>query len=125
MVATDVASRGIGMLDRIFIVPFPFRFLFPSLLLKLGGFMWIALLSATDFSCLFSRLVRAPDVSFGPLVKNYRGILVQCSLLRLSFRLTVYQTGTEADWIFLDSFKLHFQGYPGSSQEAILKTRMP
>lgn len=48
MVATDVASRGIGMLDRIFVVPFHFNV--PTLLLTLCGSMWIALLSATDYS---------------------------------------------------------------------------
>lgn len=48
MVATDVASRGIGMLDRIFVVPF--HFTVPTLLLTLYGSMWIALLSATDCS---------------------------------------------------------------------------
>lgn len=49
MVATDVASRGIGMLDRIFIsFPMPFPFLTFSLLLTLCGSMWIAVLSAMD-----------------------------------------------------------------------------
>lgn len=32
---------------------------------------------------------------------------MQRSLLRLSFRLNMYQTGTEADWIPLDLVKLH------------------
>lgn len=73
MVATDVASRGIGMLDRIFVVPFPFLLLFPLLLLNLCGSAWTALLSATDFSCLFSCLVWASDVSFGPLVRKVLG----------------------------------------------------
>lgn len=53
MVATDVASRGIGMLDRIFVVPFPF--LLSSLLLTVCGSVWIALLSATDI-CVCSVL---------------------------------------------------------------------
>lgn len=44
---------------------------------------------------------------------------MQCSLLRLSFRLTTYQAGTEADWNFLDLFKLHSQGSPGLEQEAM------
>lgn len=48
MVATDVASRGIGMLDRIFVAPFPS--LPPSLLLTVCGSVWIALLSATGSS---------------------------------------------------------------------------
>lgn len=32
---------------------------------------------------------------------------MQRSLLRFSFRLNMYQTGTEADWIPLDLVKLH------------------
>lgn len=46
MVATDVASRGIGMLDCIFVPPVSFT---PSFLLTLCGSMCIALLSATDY----------------------------------------------------------------------------
>lgn len=122
MVATDVASRGIGMLGRIFVVPF--LFLLPSLLLYLCGSIWIALLSATIFL-----LVHSFDLGFHRLIwfscqKNL-GILVQCSLLRLSFRLNTYQTGTEADWNFLDLFKLHSQGFPGPGQEAIHRPRCP
>lgn len=45
MVATDVASRGIGMLERI-VISFPFLIL--SLLLTLCGSMWIVVLSTTD-----------------------------------------------------------------------------
>ena len=71
MVATDVASRGIGMLDRIFVPPFFFT---PSLLLMLCGSMCIALLSATDYDVyqvvwsglLMSRWVLLSGVSWSP-----------------------------------------------------------
>lgn len=46
MVATDVASRGIGMLDCIFVSPL---FFMPSFLLTLCGFVCTALLSTTDY----------------------------------------------------------------------------
>ena len=42
----------------------------------------------------------------------------------LSFRLIMYRQGTEADWTFLDLFKLHSQDYPGSCCVAMLGTRM-
>ena len=36
------------------------------------------------------------------------GYPLQCGLLHFSFRLVMYRQGTEADWIFLDLFKLHY-----------------
>lgn len=35
---------------------------------------------------------------------------MQCGLLHFLFRLVTYQLGTEADWTFLELFKLHFRG---------------
>lgn len=35
---------------------------------------------------------------------------MQCGLLRFLFRLVTYQLGTEADWTFLELFKLHSRG---------------
>ncbi len=39
---------------------------------------------------------------------------MQCSLLHLFIPSRYVPTGTEADWILLDSFKLHFQGFSRS-----------
>lgn len=36
----------------------------------------------------------------------------------------MYRQGTEADWIFLDLFKLHSQDYPGPCCDASLWTRI-
>lgn len=47
MVATDVASRGIGMLDRIFIVPFPL--LVPSIF----HYMWLRVDSSSLCNGIF------------------------------------------------------------------------
>lgn len=35
---------------------------------------------------------------------------MQCGLLRFLFRLGMYRMGTEADWTFLEIFKLHIRG---------------
>ena len=66
MVATDVASRGIGMLDCIFVSP-PFLHAFLSI-----DVVWLHVHSSAlcdGLLCLSSRLVWAPDVSLGSLVR--------------------------------------------------------
>ena len=104
MVATDVASRGIGMIDcAARSLPLP--------QLTLCGSIRDALLSAKV--CSVSAMIRSKLIvsSFGSLA---RGTLdTQCSVACyiFSFRLIMYHQGTEADWTFLDLFKLHFQGF--------------
>ena len=112
MVATDVASRGIGMLDRIFF-SFPLLSSLPifSLLLTLCGLMWIVALSTMD-GCVHSCGLGSCSL-LGSSCQSSHRVLLQCSLLHSSFRLATYHTGTEADWTFLDLFKLHAQGSSG------------
>lgn len=65
MVATDVASRGIGMLERIFI-SFLFLIFIPIL-----DVVWLDVDSYALYNALlysFGHQVRAPHVSCGPLV---------------------------------------------------------
>ena len=49
----------------------------------------------------------------------WRTLDARCSVVHyiFSIRLTTYQLGTEAEWILLDQFKLHFQGFSGTIDE--------
>jgi len=60
--------------------------------------------------------------TFGSLAKG-SWISIAVWLATFSFRLIMYRQGTEADWTFLDLFKLHSQDHPGRCYVAILWTR--
>ena len=78
MVATDVASRGIGMIDRTVVICFPFAL--PALMLFAS--VWNSLLSAI-LPFFFGSLldpVQAPRVLFGSLPR--RILDVQCRVAR-------------------------------------------
>ena len=99
MVATDVASRGIGMIDRRSALPLSL------LLLTSCGSYCLAMLSVDVCSAsatIWSRLMTA----FGFLAKSTWQIRcsVACYILIPSL---IYRKGIEADGTLLDLFKLH------------------
>ena len=109
MVATDVASRGIGMIDCKSVLPFSF----PSFQLSSCGSIRDAMLSAIYRSVgtvLWSRLIVS---SFGSLVK--RILEIQCSVACYAF----YSVSVCTVWVqrriglFLNFSSCISEDYPG------------
>lgn len=109
MVATDVASRGIGMIDCKLALPFPF----PSFQMSSCGSVRDAMLSAIYRSVaatLWSRLIVS---SFGSLVK--RILEIQCSVACYAF----YSVSLRTIWVqrrmglFLNSSSCISKDCPG------------
>lgn len=109
MVATDVASRGIGMIDHNTALSFPSPF--PSSFTLSGN--WPCSIICHHPLSLGHLQIQVQARSFYFWFSYWRILDIKCSVARytFSFRLTTYQRGTEADWDFLDSFKLHFPGF--------------